>query len=117
MAGKGASEHEELYQEFKGLVNMTPRQIEEWLETEESKEVGFKENEGSESVGHQSGGKIIRILSKKKADLTDEEYTHMRKVVAYIKRHSAQKPGGDIAHTPWRFSLMNWGHDPLKENI
>ena len=38
----------------------------------------------------------------------------MRKVVGYIKRHSAQKPGGDIENTPWRFSLMNWGHDPMK---
>ena len=37
----------------------------------------------------------------------------MRKVVGYVHRHLAQRPGGDIRHTRWRWSLMNWGHDPL----
>jgi hypothetical protein len=114
MAAKAENEQEEVYQEFRELVNMTPKQIENWLQTEDSREVGFKEKEGGESVGHQSGGKIIAILGKKKADLEEDDYAHMRKVVGYIKRHSAQKPGGDIENTPWRFSLMNWGHDPLR---
>jgi hypothetical protein len=39
----------------------------------------------------------------------------MRKVLGYIKRHSAQRPSGDVTDTPWRYSLMNWGHDPLKK--
>ena len=38
----------------------------------------------------------------------------MRKVVGYVKRHSAQRPDGDVTDTPWRYSLMNWGHDPAK---
>lgn len=94
---------------------MTPQQIEKHLETEESKKVGFKEEESSESIGHQSGKKIIAIKHKKKADLDDDDFAHMRKVISYIKRHSAQKPKGDINDTPWRYSLMNWGHDPEKE--
>lgn len=114
MASDAANEQEEVYQAFKDLVNMTPKQIEKWLQTEESKEVGFKEKENGESVGHQSGGKIIHILGKRKADLNEADYAHMRKVTGYIKRHLAQKPGGDIENTPWRFSLMNWGHDPIK---
>ena len=113
--GKANTEMEEIYQEFKELVNMTPGQIEKHLATEESKKVGFKEEEGGESVGHQSGQKIIHIKNKKKADLTEEDYAHMRKVIGYIKRHSAQKPNGDISDTPWRYSLMNWGHDPEKK--
>jgi LPS O-antigen subunit length determinant protein (WzzB/FepE family) len=43
MTAKAENTHEESYQEFKELVNMTPKQIEKWLQTEESKEVGFKE--------------------------------------------------------------------------
>jgi len=40
----------------------------------------------------------------------------MSKVVASIKTHSAaQRPNGDITSTRWRYSLMNWGHDPLKD--
>ena len=39
----------------------------------------------------------------------------MRKVVATIKRHLAQCPRHDIEHTRWRYSLKNWGHDPLQD--
>ena len=112
--GKAASEQEEIYQEFKELVNMTPQQLEKWLDTEDSKKVGFKEDTDGESVGHQSGGKIITIKQKKKLALTGDDYAHMRKVIGYIKRHSAQQPEGDITKTNWRYSLMNWGHDPAK---
>jgi hypothetical protein len=66
-----------------------------------------------ESVGHQSGRRIIRILGKKKADLDGNDYAHMRKVNGYVKRHLAQRPH-DVEHPHWRYSLMNWGHDPLK---
>lgn len=37
----------------------------------------------------------------------------MRKVVGYVHRHGAQRPAGDVTETPWRYSLMTWGHDPL----
>lgn len=39
----------------------------------------------------------------------------MAKVAGYIKRHLAQGgPEKDKEHSDWRYSLMNWGHDPLK---
>jgi hypothetical protein len=56
----------------------------------------------------------VEILGKKKADLTDADLAHMRKVVGYVKRHRAQRPKGDVSDTDWRYSLMNWGHDPQK---
>ena len=55
--------------EFQQVINMTPKELESWLDTDESKEV---------------------------------------------HRHLAQRPSGDIEDTPWRYSLKNWGHDPLK---
>ncbi|MEM1393505.1 MAG: DUF3140 domain-containing protein [Cyanobacteria bacterium P01_D01_bin.116] len=84
------------------------------METEESKSVGQKDDGNDESIGHKSGKRIIDILQKKKDDYTDDDVSHMRKVVSYVHRHSAQKPDGDIKDTPWRYSLMNWGYDPLK---
>jgi hypothetical protein len=39
----------------------------------------------------------------------------MAKVTGYVRRHLAQRPEGDIEETPWRYSLMNWGHDPAKK--
>ena len=39
----------------------------------------------------------------------------MRKVTGYVHRHLAQGPRVDVEHSRWRYSLMNWGHDPLGE--
>ena len=40
----------------------------------------------------------------------------MHKVVGYIRRHLAQGgPAEDVEHSRWRYSLMNWGHDPQKK--
>jgi hypothetical protein len=101
--------------QFRDAVNMTPSELENWLATDESQEVGQKAAGGAESVGHDSGRRIIEILRAKKSDLTDADEAHMRKVVGYVHRHLAQRPHGDVTDTRWRYSLMNWGHDPLKK--
>jgi hypothetical protein len=110
-------DREKVRKDFDKAVNMTPAEIEKWLKTEESRKVGFKGADGSarESVGHASGRRIVKLLRKDKDDLTADDYAHMRKVVGYVRRHSAQRPQ-NIATSRWRYSLMNWGHDPLKED-
>ena len=106
---------EDTYAEFREAVNMTPGELEKWLSSEESKDVGQKSSPGGESVGHDSGRRIVQILGKKKGDLADDDEAHMRKVIGYVHRHLAQRPDGDVTETKWRYSLMNWGHDPLKK--
>ncbi|AGZ40377.1 DUF3140 domain-containing protein [Actinoplanes friuliensis] len=101
--------------DFRSAVNMTASELEKWLDTKESKSVGQKDAEGHESVGHDSGRKIVKLLGKKKSDLSEADEAHMRKVVGYVHRHLAQRPSGDIKDSKWRYSLMNWGHDPLKK--
>jgi len=97
---------------FADAVNMAPRELEDWLATDESKEVGWGEGE---SVGHRSGRRIVELKRTAKDDLTDDDLDHMRTVVGYVKRHLAQGgPREDVEHSRWRYSLMNWGHDPLK---
>ncbi|HET9398956.1 MAG TPA: DUF3140 domain-containing protein [Sphingomicrobium sp.] len=100
--------------EFDEAVNMSAAELRDWLNTEESLKVGFKREGGSESVGHASGRRIITLLGKKKDELTADDYAHMRKVVGYVRRHGAQRPE-NIYTSRWRYSLMNWGHDPTKE--
>lgn len=100
--------------EFNDSVNMSPGELEKWLKTDESQSVGQKSGSGSESVGHEMGRRIIDLKRTKKSDLSDDDLAHMRKVVGYVHRHMAQRPGGDVKETPWRYSLMNWGHDPAK---
>ncbi|GAA4671589.1 DUF3140 domain-containing protein [Frondihabitans cladoniiphilus] len=100
--------------EFHDAVNMTASELSKWLETDESKEVGQK-TDGHESTGHHSGRRIVEILGTKKSDLTDSDLKHMQKVVGYVARHSKQRPDGDVTETRWRYSLMNWGNDPMKK--
>ena len=113
-----ADDHAQIDKDFREAVNMTPAALEKWLDTDDSKEVGWKGEDGhgtGESVGHKSGARIVEILHKKKADLTDDDYAHMQKVVSYVHRHLAQGgPKEDAEHSRWRYSLMNWGHDPMR---
>ncbi|QJE96221.1 DUF3140 domain-containing protein [Luteolibacter luteus] len=114
---EGPKERRETVHDFREAVNMTSAQLEKWLDTEESRQVGWKGSDGKgsgESVGHRSGRKIITLLGKKQADLTEADLKHMRKVVGYVNRHLAQRPEGEVSETPWLYSLMNWGHDPRK---
>lgn len=106
-------EEKSIRKEFREAVNMAPHELEEWLDTEASRSVGQK-GAGEESVGHASGRRIVKILNKTKDEYSESEYEHMRKVVGYVHRHKAQRPEGDVEDTPWRHSLMNWGHDPMK---
>jgi hypothetical protein len=38
----------------------------------------------------------------------------MRRVVGFVARHRAQEPANGVT-SRWRYSLMNWGCDPLKD--
>ncbi|GAA1621338.1 DUF3140 domain-containing protein [Saccharothrix algeriensis] len=106
-------ERDQTYREFGDAVNMTASELEKWLDTDESRAVGQKSG-GGESTGHASGRRIVTLLRTRKAELSGADLAHMRKVVGYVHRHLAQRPGGDVTGTPWRYSLMNWGHDPLR---
>ena len=101
--------------DFSDAVNMTAEELREWLETDESKSVGQKSGGSGESTGHESGRRIVELLGTKAADLTDDDLQHMQKVTSYVKRHLAQEPSSeDVEDSRWRYSLMNWGHDPLQ---
>ena len=100
---------------------MTPAALRRWLQTEDSRSVGMHPGGGKvedpdhgESVGHHMGERILAMKASKSSELTEADYADMRKVIGYIHRHIAQRPGGDVTETRWRKSLMNWGHDPLK---
>jgi hypothetical protein len=96
--------------EFAAAVNMVAHEIEAWLETPESRQVGYKPD-GGESVGHASGRRIVALLRNGPAD--EDDYRHMSKTVGFVRRHRAQEPANMVT-SRWRYSLMNWGHDPLK---
>ena len=102
----------EVERTFHELVNMTPRELEIWLETEKSRSVGQDAGDG-ESIGRKAGRRTLELLRGEKAPGADD-FKHMRRVVGFIRRHLAQGPHREVAASRWRSALMNWGHDPLK---
>jgi Protein of unknown function (DUF3140) len=106
-------ERKQVRSDFTDAVTMSPHELEQWLDTDESRAVG--DTSGTdESTGHEMGRHIVAMQRKHVADLDDEDLGRMRKVVGYVHRHLAQRPSGDVTDTRWRYSLMNWGHDPLR---
>lgn len=105
----------EIWLEWNDLINIAPKELEEWLGTDQSRSVGDKN--GEESTGHASGRRIVTIKRTNKDDISDDQWDHMAKVVRYVKRHLAQSgPDDDKESSNWRYSLMNWSHDPMKNS-
>ncbi|MCJ1242921.1 hypothetical protein MMC30_000117 [Trapelia coarctata] len=111
---------ETVIKEFNELVNMSSNELEAWLKEESSEGAGWSKSDGSgETIGHDSGRKIVEILkrnpSKDPDNYDEEDIPHMRKVVSYCKRHLAQE--GKAKQDPnskSAKSLKNWGHNPQK---
>ncbi len=97
---------------FAQIVNMTPREIEEWHATDESKSVGQDSADGV-SVGVRAGQCTIQLLRMKRMPNADD-IKHMRRVISFINRMRTQSPMRNPETSAWRYALMNWGHDPLK---
>ncbi len=95
---------------FHDAVNMTAKGLEGWLDTDEAKAVGQKDG-GDESVGHESGRRIIALLDKHRADYTDVDIAHMRKVVGYVHRHLAHARPATSPH-PVELVLRRQGCEP-----
>jgi hypothetical protein len=106
---------DEVLKDWHDAVNMSGSELKRWLDTDESKSVGDTGGEG-ESTGHREGRRILELQGKRRNDLDDEDVKAMRRIVGYVHRHLAQGgPEHDKEHSKWRYSLMNWGHDPLKQ--
>ncbi|KAI1474951.1 hypothetical protein F4774DRAFT_398886 [Daldinia eschscholtzii] len=118
---KMVKDNQTVIEEFNDLVNMSASDLETWLKEESSESAGWSKDDGSgETIGHESGRKIIEIL-KKNPDKDPGKYEqddidHMRRVVAYCKRHLAQEDKAkQNPESKSARSLKNWGHDPTKE--
>lgn len=112
MSAKSKATDEEVRAKFAALVNMSADEIEGWHATAQSKSVGQDSGDGV-SVGVRAGQRTITLLRSRRAPSADD-VKHMRRVVSFIRRLSAQAPAKNRAASRWRYALMNWGHDPLK---
>ena len=55
------SEDTDIRTEFRRVVNMTPKALRAWLDSDESTSVGQQDG-GGESTGHESGRRIVAGL-------------------------------------------------------
>lgn len=120
----GGKSDEQVIEEFNELVNMSVPELEKWLASESSQSAGWGNEGGGESVGHDSGRRIVDILKrnpkKDPSKYTEEDLEHMRKVASYIKRHIAQeghmkqtKSKEELEESRSVRSLRNWGHNMI----
>ena len=102
---------EALWQEFHEVVNMTSRELSDWLRTRDA-------DEDTEAVPDQAGSptgqQVLHVLGKRRGDLTDDDERVMRRVVDRIRAQRRDDLEPVAGQTAWRHRLMSIGHDPLK---
>ena len=103
--------NDDLWEDFHRVVNMTSRELDEWLRTRAADEDA---EELPDQAGTETGRKVLHILGKRRTDLTEDDVRVMQRVVDRVlaERRDDLEPTAGEAH--WRHRLMTIGHDPLK---
>jgi hypothetical protein len=105
-------ETELVWDGFHQVVNMTSEELREWLLIAASGEEAFSDRPG---LGlPELGEKVVRLLRKRKVDLTPEDTEVMRQVADFVAEQEENPPLAGPADDDWRRSLMTVGHDPLR---
>jgi hypothetical protein len=111
MATDNSPVTDELWEEFHRVVNMTSRELREWLSvrsaTEEAEAL-------PDQAGTETGQAVVGILAKRRTDLTDKDVAVMEKVVSRIHQERRDDLEPTAGQAAWRHKLMTMGHDPLK---
>jgi hypothetical protein len=89
-------ERKQIRTAFRNAVNMSTKELERWLATDESQSVGWTREGDEEAVGHKSGRRIVQLKRKEVSELSADDYAHMKRVIGYVHRHSAQRRKGDV---------------------
>ena len=106
------TKHRETYEEFYHVVNMGAGELEDWLATDLSHRIGGC---GDDGCDRDACHKIVAIKRAGPDELGEDDYSHMDMVIRNIHRRLPAQPHGDIEKSGWRYDLMNWGHDPVRE--
>lgn len=102
---------EELWQEFHEVVNMTSRELSEWLRTEAAGEVT---EPSTDRPDLELGEQVVAVLGKRQSDVTDDDIEAMRAVVDQVRTLRGDDPEPSALDDDVRHLLMSLGHDPLK---
>ncbi|GAB3661615.1 DUF3140 domain-containing protein [Streptomyces sparsus] len=100
-----------LWDEFHRVVNMSSRELSEWLRTDTAHEDG---EELPDQAGTPKGQQVLAVLKKRRTDLTDDDIRVMDKVVRTVTAERRDDLEPTAGQENWRHRLMRLGHDPLK---
>jgi Protein of unknown function (DUF3140) len=103
---------DELWQEFHDVVNMTSRELADWLLVEASGEVAAETDATLPEL--EVGELVVAILGKRRTDLTDDDIDTMQQVVDQVRTIRGDEPEPEAYDDDVRRMLMSFGHDPLK---
>lgn len=103
---------DELWQDFHTVVNMTSRELEDWLRTEGARE--STEPLPDEAGAGHPGRRVLEILGKRRRDLTPADVAVMDYVVSTVSGQRNEQMNTRAGDERWRHRLMDLGHDPLK---
>jgi glutamyl-tRNA reductase len=101
-----------LWEEFHRVVNMSSRELLEWLRTRSADE---QSEELPDQAGTETGQRVLQILKKRRVDLTADDESVMRKVVNRVRAERRSDLESTAGQSHWRHRLMTIRHDPLKE--
>jgi hypothetical protein len=102
---------DELWNEFHEVVNMTSRELSDWLRTEATGEDG-RATEGLPEL--EVGESVVAILAKRRTDLTPDDVDTMQHVVDQVRTIRGDEPEPEAYDDATRRALMLFGHDPLR---
>ena len=102
---------DELWEEFHRVVNMTSRELSDWMRVQSADE----DTEAlPDQAGRSLGQRVLAVLGKRRVDLTDDDVAAMTKVVDVVHRERGEEPEPKAGDDHWRHRLMAIGHDSLK---
>jgi len=102
---------DELWEEFHAVVNMTSRELTDWMLTESS---GERVAEAGGTPELEVAEQVVAILGKRRTDVTPDDVDTMRHVVEQVRTIRGDEPEPQAYDDDVRRLLMSFGHDPLK---
>lgn len=112
-------EKKEIYDKWKGLINMSQKALDGWAKNPARLEASLNREKAKSEGGIQSGldslHRIKRRRSKPFKEWSDQDFDNAAQENGFNGRMLGGKIGQPVGNTgmsKWEISLRNWGHDP-----
>lgn len=104
-------EVEEIWDRFHQVVNMTSRELTDWVGVQPELDGPLPGGERPAPLGVA----VVQILAKRRVDLTDHDLGAMMRVIEVVERETDGLTQDEIlADERRRHRLMTVGHDPYR---